>query len=246
MILGIDIGSTYTKSVWLDNNKNIIDNEINKTTVLPEKLIGNLIEKKQVKYIAATGYGRHLLKKNKTTSIITEIKAHALAAFNEFDNPSFVIDIGGQDSKVIQLNKDGSFGDFLMNDKCAAGTGKFLEIAAAKLGISLKEMDKLAFKATSPCKITSMCAVFAESEIISLITKGETVDNLSAGILDSVATRVTTMAKKLGAKNKIVFSGGGAKSEYLKSVLENKLNAKILIPKYPQFMGAIGATLSFK
>lgn len=246
MIVGIDIGSSYTKTVWIGRINEKIEYQINKTSVLPENLINELVQKKPVKNIVVTGYGRHLLKKSEKISIITEIKAHAIAAYNEFNKISFVIDIGGQDSKVIQIDIDNTFSDFLMNDKCAAGTGKFLEIAASRMDLSLDKMDELAFKAKNPCQISSMCAVFAESEIISLITKGEKIENISAGIFDSIASRVSSMAKKLGAKKNIMFTGGGAKSHYLKYCLEKKLSTKIITPKFPQYMGALGAALSVK
>ncbi|MCV6607227.1 MAG: acyl-CoA dehydratase activase [Campylobacterales bacterium] len=175
--------------------------------------------------------------------VITEIQAHAKGVSHYLPDTEVLIDIGGQDSKVIILGQNGTFTDFKMNDKCAAGTGKFLEIAATRLGIPLADFGKVSSQYTKELEISSMCAVFAESEIISLIAKKESKENIGYGVHKSIGTRVANMAKSMASDKVVAFSGGGALNPLLISIVEEELDRKISVPKNPQFTGAIGAAL---
>ncbi len=241
MILAVDAGSTYLKYVLLNNSGELILKECIPSGINFEKKIKYILKKHNPDNFIATGYGRHFLRENFNAEVITEIKAHAFGAYYIDNKTSTVIDLGGQDSKVIRVNSDGTFGDFIMNDKCAAGTGKFIEIVCSRLEIALNEIDKYAQNKAEDINISSMCAVFAESEVISLISKGKKREDILYGVLNSIATKLVNMAKRVGVKDKVLFSGGGAKSKILKEIIEKKLSKKIITPPHPQFLGAIGA-----
>jgi predicted CoA-substrate-specific enzyme activase len=223
MYYGVDIGSTYTKIVGIDKNKNITDVKVLDTVINPDEQVKEYLKDKPIETLVVTGYGRYMIQE-------------------AFDVP--VIDLGGQDSKVIKVTEGGNFDNFKMNDKCAAGTGKFIEMAAAKLQIPLDEFGDFCKKADKLIQISSMCAVFAESEVISLIAKKEKPENIGYGIIDSIANRLAGMAKSIRPEDKVVFTGGGAKNSLLRELLSKKLKKEIYTPEYPQMMGAFGAALS--
>lgn len=246
MFWGVDIGSTYTKIIGIGKEKEITHHAVIPTIFNQDVIVGEYLADKEVKMLVATGYGRHMLGDSHGAPVISEIKAHAKGAYFFHNEVKTVIDLGGQDSKVIKMGDDGGFTDFRMNDKCAAGTGKFLEIAANRLGLEMQDFAKAGFEHDKELTISSMCAVFAESEVISLIAKKESLANICYGVHESIASRLASMAKKfvLNPNDCIVFSGGGALNPFLHHMLELKLERKILIPKHPQLMGAVGAALS--
>jgi predicted CoA-substrate-specific enzyme activase len=245
--IGIDIGSITTKAALLKDDK-IVDTIITfsgyNSELTGKKIFDDIIEKNslkssQIKRIVSTGYGRNNVKFADKT--ITEISCHAAGA--HFLNPEVrtVIDIGGQDSKALIINKEGKVKDFIMNDKCAAGTGRFLEVMARALESDLDTFGDLSLNAEIPAKISSTCTVFAESEVISLISRGETRENIIAGIHDSIASRISAMVKRIGLSQTIMMTGGVAKNKGIVKALEIKLKTKIEVKEFAQVNGAIGA-----
>ena len=242
LILSIDIGSTTTKMVLMDDKNNIKDYTIkNIGVVIEEDDILNIVKEFEKNYdinkIVATGYGRHKL--SFVDKVVPEVIALGKGANYFFKDACGVIDIGGQDSKVLKINDKGDVLDFILSDKCAAGTGKFLEKC---LNILKIEDDINSYKSDNIAKISSMCAVFAESEIISLLSKKTPKEDILMGVYDSISNRIVPMVNKLKLNN-IVFSGGVAKNKVLINVLENKLNKKLLVPKEPQIVCCVGASL---
>ena len=241
-IAGIDIGSRTTKIVVLRENDSY-DFSIADTGLDPVEQSKQLMAENHFDRIFATGYGRHLAKEHFADNVITEIKAYALGARYLYPDCRTIIDIGGQDSKVIAIGADGKFADFEMNDRCAAGTGKFLEVMADTLQFTIDKFGDEALKVNCPVNINSMCTVFSESEVVSLISKGEDRRRIALGLHESVANRTVSMVKKMGIAEEIVFAGGVAKSACLHHLLEKKLGRTIKIPEEPQILGALGAAL---
>jgi (R)-2-hydroxyacyl-CoA dehydratese activating ATPase len=193
--------------------------------------------------IVATGYGRHLAREKLGCAVVTEIKAHALGASRLFPECRTVIDIGGQDSKVIAV-ENGRQTSFEMNDRCAAGTGRFLEVMAATLGYTLDEFGPAALAAPESLSINSMCTVFSESEVISLIARGSDRSSIALGLHESIIDRLMALVGRVGAEPEVVLSGGGARNPCIRGLLERKLGVRLLIPADPQLTGAIGAAIS--
>jgi len=242
---GVDVGSAYTKISGIDEEQNIIDTTVIPTIIDQDEIVAEYLRDKKVEMVVATGYGRYMIEKKLSCPVISEIKAHARGAYYHSKDIDLVIDLGGQDSKIIKLNGSGGFVDFRMNDKCAAGTGKFLEIAADRMGLDMQEFSVMGFEADKELAISSMCAVFAESEVISLMAKKESGANICYGIHDSIASRLSSMASKFATKSEyILFSGGGALNPFLRHLLSKKLQKKILVSDTPQLMGSIGAALA--
>ena len=242
--LGLDSGSSMTKAVLLEDMK-IIDTKMIPTSISPRKSLEALYREiknqhKEIDVIVTTGYGRNLL--DQADFKITEITCHAAGAF--FMNPDCdtIIDIGGQDVKGIAIDIDGTVLNFSMNDKCAAGTGRFFESMARAFEMSLDEFSKLSLTAKNVIPITAQCAVFAESEVISLVGEGKPMEEIAAGIELSVAKRCFVMAKKAGVVESVTLTGGCAKNEGLKQAIEKVLKVKVVeLPIDPQLMGALGA-----
>ncbi len=247
--VGVDIGSLVTKIALLDDS-NMIDYRIDRSTFdfkrIGHNLFDDILEKNNLKradvYVMSTGYGRNSI--DIADDRITEITAHAKGAQYFYPDAHSVIDIGGQDSKAILISKKtGNVIDFQMNDKCAAGTGRFLEVMAHALEIPIEEIGELALNSKKPAAISSTCTVFAESEVISLFARGASKIDIAAGIHKSIARRVAGMAKRIGVGQKLVFCGGVAKNIAVKKYLEIELGFEIVTPEYPQLTGAIGAAL---
>jgi len=247
--VGIDIGSLATKIVLL-NNSNLIDYRTERSTFdfkrIGHNLFKELLEKNNLKkddvFVMSTGYGRNTI--DIADDRITEITAHARGGQFFFPDAHSVIDIGGQDSKAIVMSqKTGNVIDFQMNDKCAAGTGRFLEVMAHALEVPIDEFGNLALNSSKPASISSTCTVFAESEVISLFARGASKQDIASGIHKSIAKRVAGMAKRIGVGPKLVFCGGVAKNPAVKKYLEEELGFEIVNPQYPQLTGAIGAAL---
>lgn len=241
MYWGVDVGSTYTKIAALDSGGVLQETAVIPTLIDQDEVVKKHLRGKSVKMLVATGYGRHLIAEATGCPVISEIRAHALGAFHAFEDASAVIDLGGQDSKVIRLGNNGHFTDFRMNDKCAAGTGKFLEMAAQRLGRSLEEFGGFCYDAPRHVSINAMCAVFAESELIGLIAKRESAAAIGFGVHASIASRLAGMARRFAVEDRVVFTGGGALNPLLKRLLEEELRMDISVPDHPQLMGAIGA-----
>jgi predicted CoA-substrate-specific enzyme activase len=243
MFVGIDLGSRTIKVAALENGR-LVDQQISESGFDPHSQALNMIGKYTPARVVATGYGRHLAQKHFADEVITEIKAHALGARFHFPECTTVVDIGGQDSKVISLGANGSVLNFQMNDKCAAGTGKFLEIMAASLGFRLDEFGPAALQSEQEVAINSMCTVFAESEVISLKNHGAPPRDIARGVHLSVVNRIVAMLSRVGYGEAIVFSGGVARNPCIVRMLRERLdNVRVDSPPAPDIVGALGAAL---
>lgn len=246
---GIDAGSAATKAVIVKNKellayaivntganvKNASENALNKA------LINSKLSRRDIAKIISTGYGRRNI--DFSNGAITEITAHAKGARQLFPKARTIIDIGGQDSKVISLDDEGKITNFLMNDKCAAGTGRFLEVMARTLEVTIQQLSEIAASAKRVATISSMCTVFAESEVVSLIAQGESREVIVAGLYEAISKRVSGMAKQVGLQSDVIFSGGVAKSVGMRMSLEKVLGLKVFSSDEPQINGALGAAL---
>jgi predicted CoA-substrate-specific enzyme activase len=240
---GIDIGSRTIELVVVDGKGEILDSVQADTGFDPMAEAKRMIDGVAFDRIVATGYGRNLFEISFNAATVTEIKAHARGARALFPDILAVIDIGGQDSKAIALFDNGNVKKFEMNDRCAAGTGKFLEIMAKTLGFTIEEFGQAALKAQNGLSISSMCTVFAESEVTSLIAKGESTREIAKGLHTSVIRRVAGMVNRVSSDGDIAFTGGVAKNPCMCTMLEAKLGRGIRIPDDPQQIGALGAAL---
>ncbi len=240
---GIDIGSRSIELVVIDENGEQVQSLKADTGFDPMSEADKMIESTRFDQIMATGYGRNLFEVSFDAPTVTEIKAHATAAFHLHNDSYTILDIGGQDSKAIALYETGKIKKFEMNDRCAAGTGKFLEIMAKNLGFSIEDFGDQALLAEKEINISSMCTVFAESEVTSLIGRGESPREIAKGLHDSVVRRAAGMINRVSSGGKIVFTGGVAKNSCMVKMLEKRLEREIVIPENPQFMGALGAAL---
>jgi predicted CoA-substrate-specific enzyme activase len=246
---GIDIGSISTKAAVLADGRllgsRVIFTGYNSEAAGKrafEKLLDELgLEASAIRRIVSTGYGRSSVKF--VDKAVTEIICHGTGA--HFLNPLIrsVIDIGGQDSKAIVLDENGKVKNFAMNDKCAAGTGRFLEVMANALEADLDSFGEMSLKADRPASISSLCTVFAESEVISLIAKGESRANIIAGIHESIAARVSALATRVGIVPPVGMTGGVAKNAGVVKALEKKLGVPIEVSPFAQVNGAIGAAI---
>lgn len=245
---GIDIGSTMTKVVILEKGETIAS-RIQVTgsehrhlahQVLAKALDDCSLEVNRLNYIVGTGYGR--LNIPFADRQVTEISCHGKAIAHLFPQAKTVIEIGGQDTKVIKLDR-GKIVDFAMNDKCAAGTGRFLQIVAEMLDMGLAEMSASALSATDIVPIKNFCAVFAQHEIIALLSKDVAVESILAGLFQSFARRIVNLAKQKKVAREVVLSGGGAKYPVLKAAVEQILGYTVLLPEEPFLTGAYGAAI---
>ncbi|MFH1737030.1 MAG: acyl-CoA dehydratase activase [Actinomycetota bacterium] len=240
---GLDIGSRTIALVELDES-GIVSADVQDTTHNPAAECRRLLAKKDYASLTATGYGRHLAAELFHAKVITEIKAYALGARHAKSGCRAILDIGGQDVKVIALDEAGRVTDFEMNDRCAAGTGKFLEVMAAALGYSLAEFGEAALSATAAVKINSTCTVFAESEVVSLIARGEPRNNIALGLHEAAAGRVIAMLNRVGLSGDLFFAGGVARNAAMREIVSKRLGATVYVPDNPQIIGALGAALN--
>ena len=240
---GIDIGSRTIELVVINDAGEITQSFQADTGFDPALTASRLLEEVEYDCIMATGYGRNLFEINFDAPTVTEIKAHAMGARAFFPEIRAVIDIGGQDSKAISLFENGRVKKFEMNDRCAAGTGKFLEIMAKTLGYGIDAFGNEALKAEDNITISSMCTVFAESEVTSLIAKGEDRRDIAKGLHASVVNRVSGMVNRISSEGDIVFTGGVAKNPCMREMLSKKLSRNVVVPDDPQLVGAYGAAL---
>ena len=243
MYIGVDLGSRTVKmAVW--DGEQLVDYQIAASGFEPHRQAEKMITGYRAKRVVATGYGRHLAAEHFADAVITEIKAHALGIFNHFPGCTTIVDVGGQDSKVISLDAAGRVMNFQMNDKCAAGTGRFLEIMAFSLAYSLDEFGAAALGASREVQINSMCTVFAESEVISMKNRGIPRDHIARAVHGSVADRLAAMLARLGHGETIAFSGGVARNPCMIELLGQRLpGVRVLVPEQPDITGALGAAL---
>lgn len=247
---GIDAGSRAIKIVLFDTqtdkplDRAVCDQGIdqqNRTRALFDRLLDTHgLKCQDLSAIVATGYGRHLLTFCDTT--ITEITCHAAGVVRHLPGAATIIDIGGQDSKLIRLDAVGRVRDFAMNDRCAAGTGRFLEVVSQRLEVPLEQLGSFAQKSDSPAQISSICVVFAETEIIGLLASGQSRENIIAGVQSSIARRLLSMAGS-HVESPVVFTGGAALVSGMKEAFEKLLAQPITVCPEPQFTGALGAAM---
>ncbi|MGL4606925.1 MAG: acyl-CoA dehydratase activase [Eubacteriaceae bacterium] len=242
LTLGIDSGSKTTKGV-LFNGDAVVDTYLIPTSGNPRKSLYEVFGKlnhKMVEATVVTGYGRELL--HEADKKVTEITCHARGSVFLNQEINSIIDIGGQDSKVILLNAQGKVVDFLMNDKCAAGTGRFIENMMGILDKEISHIDPIV-KGAVPVTISSMCTVFAESEVVSLLAKEVSPGEIALGVIQSITKRTAHFAQRLPIEGPVFFSGGLAKSKTIRDYLENDLGKKIVTHPMAQFVGALGAAI---
>jgi predicted CoA-substrate-specific enzyme activase len=241
-VAGIDIGSRSIEVVVMEHGE-VVETRQGDSGFDPLKEALKLLDGAKHGRIMATGYGRHLLEVAIDAPTVTEIKAYAVGTRFLLPAARTILDIGGQDSKAISLHESGRVLKFEMNDRCAAGTGKFLEVMARALGFSIEEFGVQALKAKKDIQISSMCTVFAESEVTSLLAKGEDRLDIALGLHRSVVRRASGMVKRVSVERPIVFAGGVARNPCMHRLLEEALQSDILVPESPQMVGALGAAL---
>ena len=241
-VVGIDIGSRMTKIVRMTAGE-ITDSVVFETGHDPLAELHRAMRGMNGDAVVATGYGRRLAQTHFPGKTVTEIKACAYGAYHLETGCRSVIDIGGQDSKAIELNGNGGFGRFEMNDRCAAGTGRFLEVMAAALGYTVEDFGAEALCADMPAQVTSMCTVFAESEVVSLIARGEDRKRIALGLHTAIAQRIAAMASRIDIGKRVLLVGGVAKNPCLVELLREELGCEIVVPERPELVVAYGAAL---
>ncbi len=247
---GVDVGSTQTKAIIIDENQRIVaralvDTGANVVTAAEKAYLAALknggIHEEDVAFIVGTGYGRYKVTFGDTQ--VTEISCHARGAVHMFPNTRTVLDMGGQDTKAIRVRPDGEVLDFCMNDKCAAGTGRFLQMAAYALEIPLDELGPTALKAEKPVKISTTCTVFAESEVLSWLGRGKKIEDILLGVHRSIATRSISLLRRVGIEEEVTFTGGVTRNQGMVEVLNEMLGLEMNVSEESHFMGALGAAL---
>ena len=256
MFAGIDIGSVTTKAVIINEQEEIVDFSLILTSYNRQKsgddvlelALGKIRESRDaIKYIVSTGYGRRAF--TSANKVLPEIICHAEGTRFLLPAVRTIIDIGGQDSKVIELDEEGNISRFEMNDKCAAGTGRFLEVLTERiLNLAIEDVGPLSLECKSPCILSSVCTVFAETEIISYLSENKTKEDIVCGMNKAIAKRVINMGTGglINYKEPIIFSGGVAKNIGVVKAIEEVLGKKVIALKEPQITAALGAALSAK
>jgi predicted CoA-substrate-specific enzyme activase len=244
-VAGLDIGSRSIELVLLAGDR-VVDWALVPTTFNPLVQIQGLLDQVPAVPVVATGYGRKLLAdnfKDNPVTTITEIQAYALGARYLEPKTRTVLDIGGQDTKAIALSPAGKVAKFEMNDRCAAGTGKFLEFMATALQISLDAFGAFALEAEKRIQISSMCTVFAESEATSLMARGESGANIAMGLHLAIVQRLASVLRRVGVNPPLLFAGGVAHNPCIRALLEESLGVPLVVPEQPDLVGALGAAL---
>ncbi len=246
--IGVDIGSTTWKAVAIDAKGGVVASKVENAEPLIDKQTERVLSEMRAAHsisanvpVGATGYGR---KRIKADRILTEITCHAKGAFFLTKKPGVLVDIGGQDTKIIHVGDKGEVLDFAMNDKCAAGTGRFLEVILGRLHVPFGDIGQFYKSADKAIPISNTCTVFAESEVISLVAQGEEIGEIVRGLHVSLASRVSAMAGRLQSANGIYMSGGVALNDSMVSALSDAFGKKIQVLDNPQLVGALGAALS--
>lgn len=249
-VAGVDVGSTQAKALILNERREVVgrallDVKASMATIAEEAFEAALEEarvfKKDVVYVVGTGYGRY--KVTFGNDQVTEISCHARGASALFPGTRTVLDIGGQDTKAIRIGADGRVLDFAMNDKCAAGTGRFLGAASFVLELPLSELAPLALKSTNPVRITTTCTVFAESEIINHLAKGRLPEDVLMGMHEAIAKRCASLVRRVGLEEEVTFTGGVSRNMAMVQLLEAILETKLNVSPESHFAGALGAAL---
>ena len=250
LVAGVDVGSTATKAVLVDDNRHLAGFSLVLTganvvkaaeRAFAEALRSAGFEEWDVAFVVGTGYGRYRVPFGDLQ--MTEIACHAKGAMHLFPRTRTILDIGGQDTKAIRVHPDGSVRDFCMNDKCAAGTGRFLEAAGQVLGLQLEELGMISLESREPLKITNVCTVFVESEIISHLARGRRIEDILCGVHNSIAGRSVALLRRVGIEEEITFTGGVSRNPGMVRALEQRLMLPINVSPQSQFIGAIGAAL---
>ena len=247
---GVDVGSTQTKAVIIDEARRIVSRALGDTganvTRAAEQAFQQALKiadlrEEEVEYVVGTGYGRYKVTFGNTQ--VTEISCHGRGAEHMFPATRTVLDMGGQDTKAIRVAASGEIVDFCMNDKCAAGTGRFLGAAANALELRLDELGPTALKGERPVKITTTCTVFAESEVLSWLGKGKKIEDILLGVHQSIATRSIGLLRRVGMDPEITFTGGVAKNDAMIAALNERLGLTVNVSEESHYMGALGAAL---
>ncbi len=249
VVAGIDVGSVSAEAVLMAGGRILAqvvtatgaNSRVAGDRVLEMALREAGVTREQVRFIVATGYGRKALEK--ASRSVTEITCHARGAHYLFPEVATVIDIGGQDSKVIRVDRSGAAVDFVMNDRCAAGTGRFLEVMARALDVPLERLGETSGRAHRPAAISSTCTVFAESEVVSLVAEGVPVEEIVAGLHAAVAERIHGMVQRLGLAEPAVMSGGVAHNSGVVRAISKRLGCSLKVAPEPHLVGALGAAL---
>lgn len=241
-VLGLDVGSRTVDAVWLEDGV-MVESAVLDSGFAPQEVAEELVGRLPFDRMVATGYGRHSAAERFGADAITEIGAYALGAARLFPAARSILDIGGQDTKVILLGPGGGVADFEMNDKCAAGTGRFLEVMARAFGIGVDDLAAEALAADDSVAVSSMCTVFAESEVIGLLHKGEPRARIARGLHEAVARRTLSSLRRVRAAPPLVFAGGGARNAALVELIAAGVDGEVLLAPDPQTVGALGAAL---
>jgi len=247
--VGIDVGSTQTKAVALDTARAIVArvlidsgaNVVRAGQRAMDEIQKAGISREDIRFVVGTGYGRYKIEAGDTQ--VTEISCHARGAHMLYPGTRTVIDMGGQDTKAIKISAEGDVIDFCMNDKCAAGTGRFLVGAAEVLGLALDEIGEISLKGTKPVRLTSVCTVFVESDILSHLAQNKRVEDILAGVHEAIATRTIGLVRRVGMDPEITFTGGVARNIGMVRALEAKLGAPLNASPEAHYCGALGAAL---
>jgi predicted CoA-substrate-specific enzyme activase len=246
---GLDLGSTMTKVVVIDDSGTVLA-AVTRHTGAEHRRLANLVMEEaleeaglrfdKVDHVLATGYGR--INVPFADHQVTELSCHARGVAVSFPNVSLAVDIGGQDAKGLKI-RQGKLLEFVMSDKCAAGTGRFLEVLASTLGIGLGELGPLSERATGRVPISSTCTVFARQEVVARLSEGVAVEDIIAGVHAAIASRTARMVRRLRVVPDVVFTGGVAKNTGVVRALEESLGCEVLVPEQPLLTGALGAAL---
>ena len=247
---GVDVGSTQTKAIIINEDREIVGRSLIDTganvvaaaeNAYNEALRNSNLQEEEVEYVIGTGYGRYRVTFGNTQ--VTEISCHARGASHMFPNTKTVLDMGGQDTKAIRVSPNVEVLDFCMNDKCAAGTGRFLGAAAAALDIPLSELGNVAMQSERPVKISTTCTVFAESEVLSWLGKGKKIEDILWGVHLSIASRSVGLLRRVGIEDELTFTGGVTKNAGVIKALEQAIGLKLNISDESHYIGALGAAL---
>jgi len=247
---GVDVGSTQTKAVVVNEDgiivgRSLIDTGANVIQAAEDSFLAALrehdLDEEEVDYVVGTGYGRYRVTFGNTQ--VTEISCHGRGAVHLFPNTRTVVDMGGQDTKAISVTADGEIVDFCMNDKCAAGTGRFLGAAAAALDIPIDDLGPVSLRSTKPIKISTTCTVFAESEVLAWIGKGKKIEDILWGVHKSIASRSAGLMRRVGINDEVTFTGGVSRNLGMVKALEDRIETSMNISDDCHYMGALGAAL---
>ncbi|MBE0594435.1 MAG: 2-hydroxyglutaryl-CoA dehydratase [Gemmatimonadales bacterium] len=247
---GVDVGSTQTKAVIIDEDRAIVARSLTMTGAnviraaeqsFEEALASGNLREEEVEYVVGTGYGRYKVTFGNTQ--VTEISCHGRGAVHMFPDTRTVVDMGGQDTKAIRVSPTGEIVDFCMNDKCAAGTGRFLGAASSALDIPLDELGPTALRGEKAVKISTTCTVFAESEVLSWLGKGKRIEDILLGVHQSIAGRSTGLLRRVGVEEQVTFTGGVARNIAMVETLNRSLGLTVNVSDDAHYMGALGAAL---